>query len=160
MVTAANTLDAFYSEEMPPIPSPRQSSIAYLEAQGVLALKPLLAHAVYVDDPDIERIKAAGCTVVHTPRLGLRLRCGRMPLERFLERDVRVLLGTGGLSAVSSLNIWDEVDAAIALHHGRVEPARIAELAHQPLFSQAETATARTIEVKAAPPPAQDDAAE
>lgn len=123
---------------IPPIPFPGKSSIAYLDDIGALRLKPLLIHAVHVDDEDIQRIKAGGCTVVHLPRADLRLRCGRMPLEKFLAAGIPVLMGTGSLAAVPSLNIFDELEVATALHHGHVKPDALIELVHGtlPMFDQ------------------------
>jgi len=123
----------------PPVPFPGKSSVAYLEDIGALRLKPLLIHGTHVDDDDIQRIKAAGSTVVHLPRADLRLRCGRMPLEKYLEAEIPVLLGTGSLASTPSLNIFDELEIAIALHHGQVNPAAITELIHGtlPVFEEA-----------------------
>jgi cytosine/adenosine deaminase-related metal-dependent hydrolase len=108
--------------------SPKKSPIRYLEDLGALALKPLLIHAVEVDDEDIRRIKASGCTVVHCPRSNLRLQCRRMPLEKYVEQGVPVLLGTDGLSSSPSLNVLDELEVAVALHHGKVKPEVIADM--------------------------------
>ena len=81
-----------------------------------------------VDDNDIKLIKESGSAVVHCPRSNLRLRCGRMPLEKFLEQDVPVLMGTDSLASSPSLNVFDEVEVAVGLHHGRVDPKDIKEL--------------------------------
>ncbi len=123
----------YYDAALPPILSPGKSPIAYLEDLGALDLKPLLIHAVQVDDADIQRIKDHDCTVVHCPRSNLRLHCGRMPLEKFLAKDIPVLLGTDSLASSPSLNILDELDVAVALHHGYVSPEQIQQLVHNTL---------------------------
>jgi anti-anti-sigma factor len=115
------------------LPSPRITPIRYLEDLGALALKPLLVHAVQVSDDDIRRIKANGCSVVHCPRSNLRLRCGRMPLEKYLEQGVPVYLGTDSLCSAPSLDIFDELEVAAALHHGIVAPYKLAGMVHQAL---------------------------
>jgi len=114
-------------------PCPGVTPTRYLEDVGALALKPLLVHAVQVDDGDIERIKDSGSSVVHCPRSNLRLRCGRMPLELFMAYDVPVYLGTDSLSSSPSLNICDELEVAIALHYGKVKPEAIENLLHRPM---------------------------
>jgi cytosine/adenosine deaminase-related metal-dependent hydrolase len=116
-----------------PLSPPGVSPVRYLDDLGALDLKPLLVHAVHVDDDDLRRIKTSEATVVHCPRSNLRLRCGRMPLEAYLLRGIPVYLGTDGLSSSPSLNVLDEADAAAALHHGHVPADVIEGLVHQPM---------------------------
>jgi aminodeoxyfutalosine deaminase len=115
-------------------PAPRMSPVRYLDESGALDLQPLLVHVVQVDDDDIRRIKDSGSAVVHCPRSNLRLRCGRMPLEKFLAAGVPVYLGTDSLGSSPTLDVRDEVEIAAALHWGRVAPAEIVALARQPLW--------------------------
>lgn len=118
---------------------PQKSPVAYLEDIGALDLQPLLVHGVQVNDADIQRIKAHNCTMVHCPRSNLRLQCGRMPLEKYLDADIPVYLGTDSLGSSPSLNIWDELEVAIALHHGKVDPATIESLIYHPMPTVAST---------------------
>jgi cytosine/adenosine deaminase-related metal-dependent hydrolase len=111
---------------------PHKTPVQYLEDIGALDLKPLLVHAVHVTDDDLRRIQASGSTVAHCPRSNARLRCGRMPLEKYLEHSIPVLLGTDSLASSPSLNIHDEVDAAVALHAGKVAPETVRALLEQP----------------------------
>ena len=111
------------------VSSPRKTPIQYLEDLGALDLQSLLVHGVQVNETDIQRIKAAGSRVVHCPRSNQRLRCGRMPLELYLKHEVLVYLGTDSLASSPSLDVRDEVDAAIALHAGFVEPDVIRAMA-------------------------------
>jgi aminodeoxyfutalosine deaminase len=111
--------------------SPMTTPIRYLEDLGALDLKPLLVHVIQVDDDDIRRIKASGSSVVHCPRSNLLLCCGRMPLEKYLALDVPVYMGTDGLGSSPSLNVFDEVQTAIALHYDRVPPETIEKLLYQ-----------------------------
>jgi 5-methylthioadenosine/S-adenosylhomocysteine deaminase len=114
-------------------PSPHMSPIQYLEESGALELKPLLVHVVHVDDGDIQRIKRSDSAVVHCPRSNLRLRCGRMPLEKFVASHVPVYMGTDSLGSSPSLDVRDEIEVAVALHWGRVPPAEIVALARKPM---------------------------
>lgn len=110
--------------------APQKTPIAYLEELGALEQKPLLVHAVHVTDEDITLIKKYGCTVVHCPSSNLRLRCGRMPIEKFLEADIPVLLGTDSLASSPSLNVFHELEIAAALHYGKVDPKQLIEMTH------------------------------
>jgi anti-anti-sigma factor len=115
------------------VPSPKKTPVQYLDDLGALELKPLLIHAIEVDDEDIQRIKRSGSAVVHCPRSNLRLRCNRMPLEKFIEAGVPVYFGTDSLSSTPSLNVLDELEVAAALHHGKVKPQTLEGLVHQTL---------------------------
>jgi anti-anti-sigma factor len=129
LLDGTGALKEIYYSERQFVP-PKKSPIAYLEELGALALKPLLIHAVQVSDEDIALIKKYGCTVVHCPRSNLRLRCGRMPLEKFLAAEIPVLIGTDSLASSPSLSIFEEMEVAIALHHGKVDPKQIVKMAH------------------------------
>ena len=113
--------------------SPKKSPVAYLEDIGALALKPMLIHGVEVNDDDIQRIKTNDCVVVHCPRSNIRLKCNRMPLEKYLDAGVKVYLGTDSLGSSPSLNVLDELEVAVALHYGKVAPEKIEALIYQSL---------------------------
>lgn len=130
-----------YKNVFPVESVPHKSPIAYLEDTGALALKPLLVQAIHVDDYDIKRIKDSGARVVHCPRSELRLRKGRMPLDKYLAQQIPVLFGTDSLASTSSLNVFDELDVAHALHYDRVAPETLQALIHKTLLPAPESHT-------------------
>jgi cytosine/adenosine deaminase-related metal-dependent hydrolase len=120
---------------------PLQTPEAFLEA---LDRPTLLTHAVQADDELLEKMAAAGHTVVHCPRSNRLLGCGRLAIERVRERGIPWLLGTDGLSSNTSLNLWEEMRAAIMLQHAapldlfaadllRAVTSRAAEALHLPV---------------------------
>lgn len=112
------------------MPRPRGSTpVLYLKEMGALEFQPLLVHMVHVSDEDIELVRQSGSTVVHCPRSNQLLACGRMALEKFLAAQVPVLLGTDSLASSPTLNVDDEVAAAIELHAGVVERGCVERLA-------------------------------
>ena len=110
---------------------PGMRTIPYLASLGVLEARPLLVHAVQVNEKEIKMIAETGCAVVHCPRSNMLLSCGRMPLERYLEANVPVLLGTDSLASSPSLDIRQEVAFAQKLHIGRVDGRVIENLVHR-----------------------------
>ena len=113
-------------------PPPRvfaESPVAYLAACGVLAWRPLLIHAVHVTDRDCETMARHGVGVAHCPRSNARLSRGTAPVPRFLARGIPVGLGTDSLGSVPSLDLWDEMRAALAVHGGRLDPSTVLEMA-------------------------------
>jgi cytosine/adenosine deaminase-related metal-dependent hydrolase len=128
MLGTGDFIDFQRTLSLPSLRIPGLSPIAYLEDLGVLAAKPLLVHCVEVDDYDIVRIARSGASVVHCPRSNRRLRCGRMPLEKYLAAGVPVALGTDSLASSPSLNVREEVEEAIELHAGYVRAEAVQEL--------------------------------
>lgn len=119
---------------LPDLPMPHCSPVAYLEDLGVLEAKPLLIHCVQVDEADIQRIARSGSKVVHCPRSNQRLQCGRMPLEKFLAAGVAVALGTDSLTSSPSLDVRYEAEAAIEMHAGLVPSEAIRALLQSPIL--------------------------
>jgi 5-methylthioadenosine/S-adenosylhomocysteine deaminase len=75
-----------------------EPSLERLERLGLLS--PLLAavHMVKLDTSDIERIAAAGASIIHCPQSNLRLGSGLCPVPLFKEHGVNVALGCGGFT--------------------------------------------------------------
>lgn len=114
---------------VPPPRRPAGSPIAYLDALGILALRPLLVHAVHVDGADIRRMARYGIPVAHCPRSNARLSGAVAPVPELLNQGVPVGLGTDSLASVPTLDLWDEMRAALAAHGGRLGPCQILEMA-------------------------------
>lgn len=111
---------------------PRQmakSPIEYLDALGALGWRPLLIHAVHVDEADCRRMAGRGVRVAHCPRSNARLSGGVAPVADFLRHGIAVGLGTDSLASVPTLDLWDEMRACLAAHRGRVTPADILAMA-------------------------------
>ena len=133
MLNDSGPIADFYRDMGISLSSPSKTPIQFLDDLGVLELQPLLINPIHVDADDIKRIQASGCRVVHCPRSNQRLRCGRMPLELYLQHNVPVYLGTDSLASSPSLDTHDEVEAAITLHAGHVTVDAIRNLVNQPL---------------------------
>ncbi len=87
--------------------SPHCSPIQYLERLGVLSAQPLLAHCVHVERDDIERIAANGAQIAHCPKSNAKFGHGFAPLEKFLDADIKVGLGS---DSVASNNVCDMLE--------------------------------------------------
>jgi cytosine/adenosine deaminase-related metal-dependent hydrolase len=117
---------------MLPQSGPGLSPITYLAALGVLEARPLLVHAVQVNDEEIAAIARARCTVVHCPRSNTLLSCGRMRLEAFLSAGIPVYLGTDSRVSSPDLDVRAEAAEAKKMHAGKVDIGRIDKM-HGPL---------------------------
>ncbi len=106
-----------------------RSPVRYLDELGVLEARPTLVHAVQADEDDVRRIQRAGCAVVHCPRSNASLRCGRFPWELYARHGVSVALGTDSRGSSPSLDVREEVIAALAAHGSRANPGALVRAA-------------------------------
>ncbi len=122
-------INARLRPDVPEDAAPGLSPIGYLESLDVLRVRPLLFHGVEVDEDDLILLKRRGCAMVHCPRSNQRLLCNRMPLERYLAHGIIVALGTDSLASSPSLDLREELAAAVELHGDRVSREALWEIA-------------------------------
>ena len=89
--------------------APGISSIEFLAEIGVLRAKPLLAHCVKVSERDIDLISKTDSRIAHCPKSNAKFGHGTAPLEKFLDKKIRVGLGS---DSVGSNNICDLLEEA------------------------------------------------
>ncbi len=88
---------------------PGMSPIAWLDAIGFLACRPVLVHANYLTDDDIARVRRAGSVVVFCPRSHRFFGHRDHPFARLRAAGVPVALGTDSLASNDSLCMLEEV---------------------------------------------------
>jgi putative selenium metabolism protein SsnA len=72
------------------------STVAWLQARGLVGEQSLLVHCVHVSEADVARIRDAGAWVAHNPRSNANNAVGYARPSRFGDR---LLLGTDGIGA-------------------------------------------------------------
>jgi 5-methylthioadenosine/S-adenosylhomocysteine deaminase len=95
--------------------APGCSPIQHLKQHRILDRQPLLAHCVRVDDADIETLAETGSKVVHCPKSNAKLRHGRAPFAKLLERKVALGLGSDSVASNNSCDILEEARFAVLL---------------------------------------------
>jgi 5-methylthioadenosine/S-adenosylhomocysteine deaminase len=85
---------------------------ALLASVGALDGRVLAAHAVWLDDDEIDLLAAHDVAVAHCPGSNGKLGSGVARVPRLLERGVRVGLGTDGPASNDDLDLWDEMRLA------------------------------------------------
>lgn len=90
----------------------------YMCKNGVFDVPCTAAHCVFVEDKDIEIFREKGVTVAMNPTSNLKLGSGIAPLKKFLERGVRVTLGTDSVASNNNLNPLKEMNLAALLTKG------------------------------------------
>lgn len=93
-----------------------RSLIRYMADLGVLSRNTTIAHAVWVDDADMDLMGAAGCSVAHNAISNQKLGAGIAPIRRLIDAGVTVALGTDGLSSNDSARIFDVMRVAALIH--------------------------------------------
>jgi cytosine/adenosine deaminase-related metal-dependent hydrolase len=88
---------------------PACGPVEYLERQGLVNDRLLAVHGVRFGDDDIDRLRAAGATIVTCPRSNRWTGAGEPPVERFYASGVRVAIGTDSLASADDLNLFHEM---------------------------------------------------
>lgn len=99
-----------------------RSPIALLERCGVLAVRPLLIHAVRADATDVSAMVRHRCGVAHCPASNRQLSHGVAPLAELLEAGVDVGLGSDSMASNDRMDILAE--GRLAAQQQRARPGR------------------------------------
>ena len=101
-----------------------RSTLTHLEALGVLGSRTSLAHAIWIEPDDLERIARSGTAIVHNPVSNARLGSGFCPLADYLDHGIRVGLGTDSACCNDSNNLLETTKWAGLLHNMVLPHAR------------------------------------
>ena len=93
------------------------SLLQHLESLEVLDSNVSLAHAIWIDEGDVELFAGRGLTAVHNPASNLRLGSGLAPIKRYLAAGARVALGTDGAASNDSQNMFDAIRLSALIHN-------------------------------------------
>lgn len=85
-----------------------RSPITLLERCGILAVRPLLIHAVRADAPDIAAMVRHRCSVAHCPASNAKLAHGIAPLLELLDAGVDVGLGSDSMASNNRMDLLGE----------------------------------------------------
>ena len=91
------------------------SNVRHLDALGLLGPSLSLAHAVWLNEEDIDLLAGAGAAVVHNPVSNMRLGSGIAPLTALRDRAVPVALGTDGAASNDGQSVFEALKAAVLL---------------------------------------------
>jgi cytosine/adenosine deaminase-related metal-dependent hydrolase len=89
--------------------------VQFFEDVGWLSDRSWVAHCVYPNPPEIERLGRAGVGVAHCPSSNLLLGTGLAPVAEMAAAGVPVGLGCDGSSSADSASLWLEARMAMLL---------------------------------------------
>jgi len=96
-----------------------RSLTEHLDRLGLISPDFTAAHAIWLDDSDLDRMADRGGMVVHNPLSNMRFGSGLARLRPMLERNIRIAIGTDGINAADSLNMFEA--ARLATFISRVQ---------------------------------------
>ncbi len=112
-----------------------KSSIYYLNNIGFLKKNVHLAHAIYLDDKDIEIIKNIKCGVAHNPVANAKSGHGIARAFDMKKAGVRMGIGTDGPMSCNSLNLFETMRGVAMMQRAQyknatlMKPIEIVEMA-------------------------------
>jgi 5-methylthioadenosine/S-adenosylhomocysteine deaminase len=92
---------------------------AHLDDLGMLGPHLTVAHGVWLDGDDMQRLGDRGASVCHNPGSNLRLGNGLADMRAMLEHGVNVGVGTDGANCSDNLNMYEAMRLASLVSKGR-----------------------------------------
>src|SRR6185436_1732659 len=92
------------------------SPARYLESLGFLGPGVLVAHGVWVSEPDIVLLTMRGVGISHNPESNMKLASGTAPVPAYLRADAAIGLGTDGAASNNDLDMFEAMRMASLLH--------------------------------------------
>ncbi len=86
--------------------------LARLADLGVLGPSTQCVHMTQVSEEDIDCLTQAGASVVHCPHSNLKLASGNCPVQKLLDNNINVCLGTDGAASNNDLDLFSEAQTA------------------------------------------------
>jgi 5-methylthioadenosine/S-adenosylhomocysteine deaminase len=92
-----------------------QRPVPYLKGLGWLRDNLIAAHAIHLDDDEIDLLSQGGVRVVHVPESNMKLSSGVARISEMLHRGMTVGIGTDGCASNNNLDLFKEMDSAAKL---------------------------------------------
>jgi len=89
-----------------------QSPVHYLDKLGLLNDGLIAAHAVHVDNEEMELLARKNVKIVHVPESNMKLSSGVARVSEMIRMGLTVGLGTDGCASNNNLDLFQEMDSA------------------------------------------------
>ncbi len=87
-----------------------KTPVQHLFNLGLLDPATTIVHAAWIDDDDLAILDESGTKVVTCPQSNLKLASGIAPVQRMLDHNICVGIGTDGCASNNSLDLFREMD--------------------------------------------------
>ena len=92
--------------------------VQFLAHSGVFDARTTAAHCVWLEDDDYEILREKNVTIASNPASNLKLGSGVMPLDKVLENNVRLAVGTDGVASNNAQNMFRELYLLMLVYRG------------------------------------------
>lgn len=82
---------------------------------GLLSDRFIAVHMVHLNDAEIDLLRQTGTHVVHCPESNLKLASGFAPIQKLLDKNINVAVGTDGAASNNDLDLFGELQTAAML---------------------------------------------
>jgi 5-methylthioadenosine/S-adenosylhomocysteine deaminase len=89
--------------------------VFYLDYLGLLNSTLIAAHAIHLDEEEIDLLAKTDVKIAHCPESNMKLGSGMAAVAKMLKKGVTVGLGTDGCASNNDLDLFGEMDTAAKL---------------------------------------------
>ena len=89
--------------------------VFYLDDLGLLNSNLIAAHAIYLNEEEIDLLAARGVNIAHCPESNMKLGSGVAPVAQMLKKGITVGIGTDGCASNNNLDLFSEMDTSAKL---------------------------------------------
>ncbi len=89
-----------------------QTPVEYLDSLELLGPNLCCCHALWLTEKEMDLLAEHDVKVIHNPVSNLKLCSGRFPYEQYLQRQIKIGLGTDGCSSNNNLDMLEEMKFA------------------------------------------------
>jgi len=87
----------------------------YLDELGILKSNLIAAHAIYLNEEEIDLLAEREVKIAHCPESNMKLGSGVAPVAQMLEKGITVGIGTDGCASNNNLDLFAEMDTTAKL---------------------------------------------
>ena len=89
--------------------------VFYLDELGLLNRHLIAAHAIYLNEEEIDLLAEKKVKIAHCPESNMKLGSGVAPIAQMLEKGIAVSIGTDGCASNNNLDLFAEMDTTAKL---------------------------------------------
>ncbi len=89
--------------------------VPYVDKHGIFDAKVLAAHCVHIGESEMHTMSRHHAGVAHCPSSNLKLASGFAPVNKMIEHDIKVGIGTDGPASNNDLDMFEEMRLAALL---------------------------------------------
>jgi len=90
-------------------------SAFYFDELGILKSNLIAAHAIYLNEEEIDLLAEREVKIAHCPESNMKLGSGIAPVAQMLEKGITVGIGTDGCASNNNLDLFAEMDTTAKL---------------------------------------------